>query len=134
MPTNSSATWTTSRAGNCHPERPAGQRSDGLLDRLRGSAGHRRPERPCRVAGGAGRLDALDPTLKKQNPEDIEDKVVNFAEMEGALARLDRFNLGRTPTFEPRRQAGIPGYLAAGKLIYMPVRGGPEAQVPRGCR
>lgn len=79
--------------------------------------------------GAPGRLDALDPTLKKQNPEDIEDKVVNFAEMEGALARLDRFNLGRTPTFEPRRQAGIPGYLAAGKLIYMPVRGGPEAQV-----
>lgn len=79
--------------------------------------------------GAPGRLDALDPTLKKQNPEDLAEKVANFAEMEAALARLDRFNLGRTPNFEPRRQAGIPGYLAAGPLVYMPVRGGPEARV-----
>ncbi len=79
--------------------------------------------------GAPGRLDALDPTLKKQNPTEFEEKVANFAEMEAALARLDRFNLSRTPNFEPRRPAGIPGYLAAGPLIYMPVRGGPEARV-----
>lgn len=79
--------------------------------------------------GVKGRLDALDPTLKKQNPEEVADKVANLAEMESALARLDRFNLGRTPNFEPRRQAGIPGYQAAGRVIHMPVRGGPEARV-----
>jgi LPS sulfotransferase NodH len=79
--------------------------------------------------GVRGRLDALDPTLKRQNPEDFAEKVANFAEMEAALARLDRFNLSRTPNFEPRRQAGIPGYQAAGRLVHMPVRGGPEARV-----
>lgn len=79
--------------------------------------------------GVPGRLEALDPTLKKQNPEDFEEKVANFAEMEQALARLDRFNLGRTPNFEPRRHPGIPGYLAAGKVLFMPVRGGPEDRV-----
>lgn len=79
--------------------------------------------------GVKGRLADLDPTLKKQNPEDVADKVENPGEMAEALARLDRFNLGRTPNFEPRRTAMIPGYLAAGQVLYMPVRGGPEARV-----
>lgn len=42
------------------------------------------------------RIGALDRKLKKQNPQPIEDKVRNFSEMEQSLARLDRFNLGRT--------------------------------------
>ncbi len=79
--------------------------------------------------GVEGRLEALDHKLKKQNPEPLEEKVGNFAEMELALARLDRFNLGRTPNFEPRRGPGIPGFLAAATspLLYMPVKGGPVA-------
>nr|WP_241427676.1 nodulation protein NodH [Fertoeibacter niger] len=74
-------------------------------------------------------LAAPDDTLKKQNPEEITDKVENAEDMTAALARLDRFNLARTPNFEPRRSAAIPGFLAAGDLVYMPVRGGPEAAV-----
>ncbi len=81
--------------------------------------------------GVEGRLEAVDDTLKKQNPEDIADKVVNFPEMETALARLDRFNLNRTPNFEPRRPPAIPSFVAVegAGLLFMPVRSGPEAHV-----
>lgn len=81
--------------------------------------------------GVEGRLAAPDETLKKQNPAEITDKVVNPGQMEAALARLDRFNLSRTPNFEPRRPAAIPSFVAAAgaPLIYMPMRAGPEAQV-----
>lgn len=81
--------------------------------------------------GVAGRLEMLDQKVKKQNPEDIADKVENFAEMEQSLARLDRFNLSRTPNFEPRRGPGVPGYIAAGKsnLLYLPILSGPVDQV-----
>ncbi len=79
--------------------------------------------------GVGARLEALDDKLKKQNPEEIGNKVVNLPEMETALARLDRFNLNRTPNFEPRRPPAIPSFAAAGGLLYMPVRSGPEDQV-----
>lgn len=81
--------------------------------------------------GVPDRIEELDRKLKKQNPEPIEDKVVNFPEMEGVLARLDRFNLARTPSFEPRRGAAIPSYLAAATspLLFLPVAGGPVAAI-----
>lgn len=85
----------------------------------------------ARFLGVEGRLAAPDSTLKKQNPEEIEDKVGNFPEMEAALARLDRFNLARTPNFEPRRAPAIPSFVAARGALYMPLRGGPTAQVER---
>ncbi|WP_194308404.1 nodulation protein NodH [Paragemmobacter straminiformis] len=77
------------------------------------------------------RLDAVDQSLTVQNPEPLADKVTNPAAMEQALARLDRFNLSRTPNFEPRRTAGIPGFIASREvpLLFMPLRGGPEARV-----
>ncbi|WP_396280062.1 sulfotransferase family 2 domain-containing protein [Histidinibacterium aquaticum] len=79
--------------------------------------------------GVDGRIEALDRKLKKQNPEPMESKVNNFEEMERSLARLDRFNLTRTPNFEPRRGAMVPSYVAAARspLLYMPVLGGPTA-------
>jgi len=81
--------------------------------------------------GVDGRLDGPDPTLKPQNPEGLDEKVANFEQMEQALARLDRFNLARTPAFEPRRGPAVPGYLAArgAPVLFMPVPGGPEASV-----
>jgi LPS sulfotransferase NodH len=81
--------------------------------------------------GVPGRLGALDAALKKQNPEEVGDKVANMAAMEAALARVDRFNLARTPNFEPRRGPAVPGFVAAGRLLYMPVKGGPEDVVER---
>lgn len=81
--------------------------------------------------GIAARLETTDETLKKQNPEELAEKVTNPEEMERALARLDRFNLSRTPNFEPRRPPAIPSFVAAAGagLLYMPVRSGPEAMV-----
>ena len=77
--------------------------------------------------GADARLEAVDSTLTVQNPEPLADKVTNPSGMEQALARLDRFNLSRTPNFEPRRPAAIPGYLAArdAPLLFQPVKGAP---------
>jgi len=76
-------------------------------------------------------LPALDKSLKRQNPSALSEKVSNFAEVSLALADLDRFNLNRTPNFEPRRGGVVPSYLAGAvvPLLYMPVRSGPEAEV-----
>ncbi|WP_157056533.1 nodulation protein NodH [Pseudorhodobacter aquimaris] len=82
-----------------------------------------------RFLGIEGTLAAPDGTLKKQNPEEISDKVENFDEMVAALAKLDRFNLSRTPNFEPRRAPAVPSFVAAGGAVYMPLRGGPEDSV-----
>lgn len=81
--------------------------------------------------GLTDRLKAIDSTLKKQNPEAIEDKVTNPTEMAAGLARLDRFNLTRTPNFEPRRNAAVPHYIALDHpgLLFLPVAGAPEDRV-----
>lgn len=87
----------------------------------------------ARFLGVDQQLDALDSSLKKQNPEPLSEKVRNFDQMAEALARLDRFNLTRTPNFEPRRGASVPGYVAAKRtpLLYLPIRSGPERSVLR---
>ncbi|MCP4818021.1 MAG: sulfotransferase family 2 domain-containing protein [Shimia sp.] len=76
-------------------------------------------------------LPTLDKSLKRQNPSALSEKVSNFGDVSLALADLDRFNLNRTPNFEPRRGAVVPSYLAGAvvPLLYMPVRSGPEAEV-----
>lgn len=81
--------------------------------------------------GVAGRLDGLEKNLKRQNPEPLWEKVSNFEVMQDALARIDRFNLGRTPNFEPRRGPVVPSYAAAPRtpLLYLPIRSGPDAAV-----
>ena len=80
---------------------------------------------------GVEGLAGVDDSLKKQNPAPITQKVLNPDEMEHALARLDRFNLAQTPNFEPRRAPMVPRFVAArtAGLLYMPVPGGPVAQV-----
>ncbi|GAA0296633.1 nodulation protein NodH [Rhodovulum strictum] len=84
-----------------------------------------------RFLGVAARLETVSDRLKKQNPEPLSAKVVNFAEMEAALGPLDRFDLSRTPCFEPRRGPAVPGHVAAPEspLLFLPIRGGPVARV-----
>jgi len=84
-----------------------------------------------RFLGVEARLDAVSDRLKKQNPEPLSEKVENFAEMEAALGPLDRFDLSRTPCFEPRRGPAVPFHVAAPEspLLFLPVRGGPVARV-----
>jgi LPS sulfotransferase NodH len=79
--------------------------------------------------GVAARLEGLDDTLKKQNPKAIADKVENPEAIAQALARLDRFNLARTPNFEPRRAPGIPSFVAAGGALFMPLKTGGEGRI-----
>ncbi|SHJ00617.1 nodulation protein NodH [Wenxinia saemankumensis] len=81
--------------------------------------------------GVPARLDALDRKLKKQNPDPLEEKVADFPAMQAALSRIDRFNLSRTPNFEPRRGPQVPSYLAAAEspLLYLPIGGAPVAEV-----
>lgn len=81
--------------------------------------------------GVAQKLEALDESLKRQNPAPVLAKVANPDEMQAALAGMDRFNLTRTPNFEPRRGPAVPGYVAGVEtpLLYLPLKGGPEAGV-----
>lgn len=81
--------------------------------------------------GVEARVDGLDKSLKKQNPNPISSKVRNYDDMVRALARLDRFDLTRTPNFEPRRGPNVPSYVAAAQtpLLYLPLRSGPHAAV-----
>lgn len=76
-------------------------------------------------------LEALDSSLKRQNPSPISEKVDNLESVSQALSALDRFNLTRTPNFEPRRGAAVPTYVTAAQapLLYMPVHSGPEQEV-----
>jgi LPS sulfotransferase NodH len=75
--------------------------------------------------------DSFKSNLKPQNPQPLSDKVENFDQMQVALRGLDRFDLTRTPNFEPRRGPVVPAYQACvtHPLLYMPIRSGPEAQV-----
>ena len=85
----------------------------------------------ARFLGSEERLERLDGSLKKQNPSAVGDKVSNHAEMRRAVSELDRFNLNRTPNFEPRRGPAVPGFITGAKasLLYMPIRSGPESEV-----
>lgn len=87
----------------------------------------------ARYLGSANRLERLDAALIRQNPGAPCDKVSNADEMAHALAGFDPFLLSRTPHFEPRRGAAVPGFVigARAPLLYMPVRSGPEAVLRR---
>jgi hypothetical protein len=80
--------------------------------------------------GVEGRLKSLDDTLKKQNPGPLEDKLENPEALAEAVAAVDVFNLGRTPSFEPRRAAGVPTALGSeAGLLFFPIRSGPEDSI-----
>ena len=81
--------------------------------------------------GVEGRLDKLDLTTKKQNPEPLLEKVSNPVEMAADLGRMDFFNIAQSPSFEPRRQAAINGYMGslAVPLLFQPVKLGAEQRV-----
>jgi len=78
--------------------------------------------------GSDHRIDTASKVLKKQNPSDLSEKVENYESMVGSLATFDRFDLGRTPNFEPARHAGVGGYVAhpTEGLLYLPIKGGPD--------
>ena len=86
----------------------------------------------ARYLGSGTELSSLSKNLKKQNPAPMSEKVANFEDMELSLVTMDRFNLSRTPNFEPRRGPVVPSYIAAARapLLYMPIMSGPDARFP----
>ncbi len=83
--------------------------------------------------GAAGRLAAPARRTVVQNPDPVEDKVENPAEMAAALADLDPFGLSRVPDFEPRRGPALATWLGGARapFLFLPVGGGPRASVAR---
>ncbi|AXX99246.1 sulfotransferase family 2 domain-containing protein [Profundibacter amoris] len=85
----------------------------------------------ARFLGVDSQIEALSTNLRRQNPGTLRDKVVNYEQMVEDLQKMDPFDLTRTPNFEPRRGPVVPGYVAAANapLMYLPIKGGPEALV-----
>ncbi|RLK03685.1 nodulation protein NodH [Ruegeria conchae] len=81
--------------------------------------------------GVSARLAELNQHLKRQNPAPVLSKVTNPDDMEQALSQYDWFKLHQIPNFEPRRGPAVSRYVGAANtpLMYLPVRGGPEAEV-----
>ncbi|MCC1482116.1 nodulation protein NodH [Roseibaca sp. Y0-43] len=77
------------------------------------------------------RIEAPSRKLKRQNPEPLEQKLTNPDAVREGLARLDRFNLWRTPNFEPRRGPMLWGLRACATqpLAYLPMPGAPDLGV-----
>lgn len=75
--------------------------------------------------GSGHALEATNAKLKKQNPSDLSQKVENYDHMVRSLAKLDKFDLSKTPNFEPARHAAVPSFVLTPEtgLMFMPIRG-----------
>lgn len=85
----------------------------------------------ARFLGEEGEITEFAGKFKKQNPETLAEKVVNFDKLEETIAAIDFFDLHKIPNFEPSRPAAVTNYVmsdAAG-LVFMPVKGGPSEAV-----
>lgn len=81
--------------------------------------------------GSKHQHEELNRDLKPQHPIPMTAKVSNPDEMIEGLRSMDRWNLDRTPHFEPRRAPVVPTYYAAQKapLLFLPIKGGPTDRV-----
>ena len=81
--------------------------------------------------GVPARIEQPSRKLKRQNPEPLEQKLTNPDALRDGLARLDRFNLSRTPNFEPRRDPVVRGLRACATqpIAYYPMPGAPDPGV-----
>ncbi|MCC5983922.1 MAG: nodulation protein NodH [Rhodobacteraceae bacterium] len=81
--------------------------------------------------GVSARLAEVSGKLKPQNPEPPEAKLTNPEALAPGLARLDRFDLSRTPDFEPRRGPRLGTWRRAARapVLFMPVPGGRDRPV-----
>ncbi|MDD7970465.1 nodulation protein NodH [Roseinatronobacter alkalisoli] len=80
----------------------------------------------ARWLGIDAQIEKTSGKLKRQNPEPLEQKLSNYDAVRDGMARLDRFNLSRTPGFEPLRGGQIWAYRACRSLplAYAPLGGG----------
>lgn len=85
----------------------------------------------ARWLGVDARIEALPRKLKRQNPEALENKLINPEALADGVARLDRFNLARSPSFEPRHPPILWAYRATRSvpLVYAPLPGCSERAI-----
>ncbi|TQM92876.1 nodulation protein NodH [Roseinatronobacter monicus] len=81
--------------------------------------------------GIAARIDALPRKFKRQNPEALDEKLRNPEAVSEGIARLDRFNLTRSPSFEPPHPPILWAYRACRSLplAYAPIPGCSERAI-----
>ncbi len=79
----------------------------------------------AKFLGSEHALEATNSKLKKQNPSDLSQKVENYDHMVRMLSKMDKFDLSRTPNFEPARHPAVPSFVMTPKtgLMFMPIRG-----------
>lgn len=81
----------------------------------------------ARFLGESHEITEFAGKFKKQNPETLEEKVVNFGDLKATVARIDSFDLHRIPSFETSRPAAVTTYVMSDAgLVFMPVKGGPS--------
>ena len=87
----------------------------------------------ARWLGVNAQINALPRKLKRQNPETLDEKLLNPEAVCDGIARLDRFNLTRSPSFEPPHPPILWAYRACQTqpLVYAPIPGCSERAILR---
>jgi len=85
----------------------------------------------AKFLGETSRIEKFSGKFKKQNPESLEEKIVNYKDLVKTVQEIDFFDIGRSPVFEPRRSPMVPSYVApaTAPLLFMPIQGGPVEEV-----
>lgn len=81
--------------------------------------------------GVPGRLKSTVDSLKKQNPEPLQDRLQNPEALTEALKQADLFGLTRTPIFEPRRPLAPKSAVVCDgpRLVFFPISGAADSEV-----
>ncbi len=90
----------------------------------------------ARFLGEDSEITSFAGKFKKQNPEPLKDKVQNYKDLVKTVSRIDLFDLGRVPNFEPARAPAVPTYVHAGEapLLFLPIKGGGEDRITAWMR
>ncbi|WP_298499178.1 nodulation protein NodH [uncultured Maritimibacter sp.] len=85
----------------------------------------------ARYLGETTELDHANRSFKKQNPEPLAEKVINFEELVRTVEEIDKYDIDEIPNFEPVRGARVRHYVTAAKapLAFLPTPGGPEDEI-----
>jgi hypothetical protein len=85
----------------------------------------------ARWLGCDARINALPRKFKRQNPEPLDEKLVNPDAVSEGIARLDRFNLTRSPSFEPPHPPILWAFRACRTqpIVYAPIPGCSERAI-----
>ncbi|OIP83404.1 MAG: hypothetical protein AUK37_07330 [Rhodobacterales bacterium CG2_30_65_12] len=85
----------------------------------------------ARYLGETTEISRFSDTFKKQNPEALEDKVLNYPVLEKTIREFNAYDFSGIPNFEPRRAAVVPSWVAAAQtpLMFLPIAGAPVEEI-----